>query len=514
MLDHATCYAASAGRDVRFDGQFVMAVRTTGIYCRPSCPARTPKPGNVEFYRTSAAAHVAGFRACKRCLPEAVPGSPEWSVREDVAARAMRLIGEGVVDRDGVPGLASRLGYSERQLNRVLADELGASPVALARAQRAQNARRLLVGTSMQVADVAFAAGFQSLRQFNDTVAEVFGMTPTQVRGTARAADRVVGLAEDSTTAAGGSSITVRLAAREPFAGADVIEWLAARAVAGVEVVDGLTYRRSALLAGGPAVLSATPDAAGVTVTASLTRLADLPEALARVRRLFDLDADPGLIDGHLARAASGSPALLAHLEQRPGARIAGAVEPSEMVVRAILGQQVTVKAARTALSALADSIWQSLPDELASRGVTRLFPDAAAVAASARLDPGDGGAVRGPAARRRALASACEAIASGAMRLDAGTTRERLTADLEALPGIGPWTSQYVAMRVLGSPDSMLTGDVAVRAGARRVGLPDAPRDLLAATANFAPWRTYLMLHLWRAATPAPSPIPQGVAP
>lgn len=489
-LDHDACYRASSGRDARFDGQFVMAVRTTGIYCRPSCPARTPKPGNVEFYRTSAAAHVAGYRACKRCLPEAVPGSPEWSLREDVAARAMRLIADGVVEREGVPGLAARLGYSSRQLGRLLTAELGAGPLALARAQRAQNARRLLTGTGLPIADVAYAAGFASLRQFNDTIGEVFGMTPTQVRATARRSEG--GHAAD----AGGNRVRLRLAARTPFDGAAVIEWLAARAIAGIEeVVDG-TYRRSVRLAGGAAVLAVTPTPSGIDVDAHLAGLTDLPEALARVRRLCDLDSDPDLIDAHLVRASRSYPALAAEVASRPGARIPGALDPTEMVARAIVGQQVTVAAARTALTRLADAAAEPLDAALAQGGVTRVFPEASAVARAALTD-----AVRGPAMRRRALVAAAEAIAEGAVPTDAGATREEMTAALEALPGVGPWTSHYVALRVLGAPDVFLTGDVAVRAGAGRLGLPASPRALLDASAPFAPWRSYLMLHLWRAA-------------
>ena len=499
-LDHATCYRASSGRDARFDGQFVMAVRTTGIYCRPSCPARKPKSTNVEFFRTSAAAHLAGYRACKRCLPEAVPGSPEWSVREDVAARAMRLISEGVVDREGVSGLASRLAYSERHLGRALIAELGAGPLALARAQRAQNARHLLVGTDLSMADVAFGAGFASIRQFNDTIAEVFGMTPSAVRATARRAEQGSrggsGLVTDADDAARGTRVTVRLAAREPFDGAGVLEWLAVRAIPTIETVDDGVYSRSVMLARGPAVLAITPSGAGIDVTAELTELADLPEALSRARRLFDLDADPHLIDGALAEAASDFPDLRAALMQTPGIRMPGALEPTEMVVRAILGQQVTVAAARTALMRLVEATALELPPQVSRPGVTHAFPDDATVALAAESD-----AVRGPAARRRALAAACTAIVEGDVRLDPGVTREELTSSLERLPGIGPWTSNYVAFRVLGSADVFLTGDVAVRNGAARLGLPNEPRELLAASAAFAPWRSYLMLHLWRAA-------------
>lgn len=484
-LDADALYRASSGRDRRFDGQFVMAVRTTGIYCRPSCPARTPKPENVTFFTTSAAAHQAGFRACKRCLPEAVPGSPAWNVREDTSARAMRLIADGVVDRDGVPALAARLGYSTRQLTRLLTEELGAGPLALARAQRAHNARQLLVSTSMPASDVAFAAGFSSVRQFNDTVAEVFGMSPTAVRHTARRAESQHG----QSTVPG--TVTVRLAAREPFDGIGVVRWLAARALTSVESASPGGYTRSARLARGAAVVTITPDLGGVRVAARVENMADLPSLLSRVRRLFDLDADPQAIDAALA----AHPLLAPRVAARPGIRIAGALDPVEMVVRAILGQQVSIAAGRTAVQRVATSLAEPLPAGLTDAGVTHLFPTAA-VLADRIVD-----VVGGPASRRAALVGACAAVASGDIRLDVGSTREDLVAALESLKGIGPWTANYVALRVLGVTDVFLTGDSAVRAGARVVGLPDAPSALSRAAEPLSPWRSYLMLHLWAAA-------------
>ncbi len=486
ILDAEACYRASSGRDRRFDGQFVMAVRTTGIYCRPSCPARTPHRPNVEFFRTSAAAHLAGYRACKRCLPEAVPGSPEWSTREDISARAMRLIADGVVDRDGVPALAARLGYSTRQLTRLLTEELGAGPLALARAQRAHNARHLLVSTTMPAGDIAFAAGFSSIRQFNDTIAEVFGLTPTGLRERVRQAD----VSPDSIP----GTVTVRLAARAPFDGAGVITWLATRALAGIESAAGGTYTRSMRLARGAAVLRIAPEPGAVRVTARVEHLADLPSLLTRARRLVDLDADPEAVDAALAAHPMVAPAVAA----RPGIRIPGAVESTEMVVRAILGQQVSVAAGRTAVQRIVTALAEPLPDPLSGAGVTHLFPQAD-VLSDAVYE-----VVGGPKARREALVRACAAMATGDMALDVGTTREEFTARLEALPGIGPWTSHYVALRVLGSPDILLTGDSAVRAGARAVGLPHDPRGLAAAAAPLAPWRSYLMMHLWSASAPS----------
>lgn len=537
-LDFAACYSAVSGRDRRFDGQFFTAVRSTGIYCRPSCPARTPKPANCMFYRTSAAAHGAGYRACRRCLPEAVPGSPEWNLREDTAARAMRLIADGVVDREGVAGLSLRLGYSERQLGRILTDELGASALQLARAQRAQNARQLLVATSMPVSDVAFAAGFASIRQFNDTMGEVFGLTPTALRGAARVAER--GHDWGSGAVATGV-ISVRLAARKPFDGAGVLNWLAARAVAGLEAVrfeatargvgehgvgghgvggHGVgrveEYSRAVRLTVGAAVVTLRAEPGGVALTARLEHLEDLPALLARVRRLLDLDSDPDAVD----RALGAHPLAAPSVATSPGIRIPGSLDATEMLTRSVLGQQVSVAAARTAVERVVDALGEPLPSALAGPALSgppqsvprldRLFPTARAVAESVVET------TAGPAARRAALARAAAAIADGTLSLDVGQTREDFTAALEAIPGIGPWTANYMALRVLGSTDVLLTGDSAVRAGAKALGLPSEAREFAAAVAPLAPWRSYLMMHLWRAAssTPAPAPAPKGETP
>ncbi|HEY0401880.1 MAG TPA: Ada metal-binding domain-containing protein, partial [Blastococcus sp.] len=270
-LDHERCYRAVAGRDARFDGWFFTAIHTTGIYCRPSCPARTPHARNVSFFTTAAAAQGAGFRACRRCRPDAVPGSPEWDVRADVVARAMRLIADGEVERSGVPGLAARLGYSERQLHRLLVGELGVGPLALARAQRAQTARLLIETTDLPMADAAFAAGFASIRQFNDTVREVFATTPTALRSTSPRSD-------------GGSPgwLTLRLAARAPYAADEVLLFLGAHAVPGLEAWDGTTFSRVLDLPHGPAVVQLSPAAgggAGVTARLRVAELRDLGAA-------------------------------------------------------------------------------------------------------------------------------------------------------------------------------------------------------------------------------------------
>ncbi|GAA1719542.1 Ada metal-binding domain-containing protein [Isoptericola hypogeus] len=521
-------YRAIAARDARFDGQFFTAVRTTGIYCRPSCPARTPLPQNVTFYLTSAAAHDAGYRACRRCLPEAAPGTPEWNLRHDLAARAMRLIADGVVDRDGVEGLAARLGYSARQVHRLLTVELGAGPLALARAQRAQTARALVVGTDLPLADVAFASGFGSIRQFNDTVVEVFAVTPSDLRARARrprsssmrlrpadqavlggkgghiASNRMLGGTGDAEV--GRLRLALELPVREPFDARGVVAFLAARAVDGVETAspDGpdVRYARTLLLPHGPGAAEVTagpgvgPGRVGVRL--ELASPSDVPVAVARLRRLLDLDADPVAVD----TALGDDPALAPLVAATPGLRVPGTVDPHELVVRAIVGQQISVAAARTHLGRMTAAVGSAYDSGIV--GLTRLFPTAAQVAA--------GGAehLRLPARSRACVADTARALADGELVVEVGADPDDLRADLLARPGIGPWTAAYVAMRVLGTPDAWLDGDVALLAGTRAAGipLPDGGRPaqsraLAARAAAWAPWRSYAAMHLWRAALP-----------
>ncbi len=491
-LDHDACYRALASRDTRFDGQFIAGVRTTGIYCRPSCPATTPRPHNVTFFRTAAAAHEAGLRACKRCQPDAVPGNPDWNLRDDLAGRAMRLILDGVVEREGVPGLSTRLGYSSRQVVRVLTAELGAGPLALARAHRAESARSLLAGTELPVSQVAFAAGFASLRQFNDTVREVYGVSPTRLRALARAgrsgvrrdAGTRISAAHDATT------VTVRLAARAPFDGAGLVRYTADHAVAGVEEVDDSgAVRRWVALPHGPALVRVRLDAErpGVVCTASVTAIADIAPLVARVRRWFDLDADAVAIDDALRGDALLGPLVAA----QPGIRIPGTIDAGETLLRTIVGQQISLPAVRTVLGRLAGDI-----DELegvAPREGLREFPSAARVAAHGPA------VLRGPAIRIRTVLGVAEALASGELALDVGMPAAELRTRLLALPGVGPWTADYVTMRALGAPDILLADDLVLLRALRAQSAASTPRDARALGERWAPWRSYATVHLWR---------------
>jgi AraC family transcriptional regulator of adaptative response / DNA-3-methyladenine glycosylase II len=487
--DPERCYRAAQAKDARFDGWFFVGVTTTGIYCRPSCPARTPKRENVQFYPSAAAAQHAGFRACLRCRPDASPGSPEWNLRADAVARAMRLIRDGTVDREGVEGLARRLGYSVRQVNRLVTAEVGTGPLALARAQRAQSARILLETTDLPVAQVAFAAGFASLRQCNDTVRQIFADTPTGLRRRVRAArPRAVG-------GEGTAGIHLRLPARRPFHPRSLIGFLGTRAVPGVEEGDGDTYRRSLRLPHGHAVitLDATePEAGGpafIGADLALSDQRDLTAAVSRCRQLLDLDADPVAV----ADALGHDPHLGPLVDECPGRRVPGAVDGFELCARAVIGQQVSVAGARTVAGRLVREAGQALPTP--DGGVTHLFPTPHALVELAGRCPE---AFLMPASRRRALVALATAVSAGSLVIDPGSDPAELRAALVELPGVGPWTAEYVAMRALRDPDAFMPTDLGIRRSASRLGLPDTVGELDRASEGWRPWRSYAMAHLW----------------
>lgn len=482
-LDPAVCYRAVQSRDRRFDGTFYTAVRTTGIYCRPSCPARTPAFGNVTFHASAASAQAAGYRACKRCLPDATPGSPEWDAAGTAAGRAMRLIADGVVDREGVEGLARRVGYTSRHLSRLLTAELGAGPLALARARRAQTARVLIETTPLGFADVAFAAGFASVRQFNDTVREVYDVTPGELRRRRGAASRAGG---------GAGTVAMRLAVRTPFAGRALHAFLAAHAVSGVEVSGDGWYARTLDLPHGPgSVRLDLADAlepgqtAFVPATFRLADLRDTGAAVERARRLLDADCDPVAVGEQL-----GADPVVGRLVRRtPGLRVAGHVDGDELAVRTVVGQQVSVAGACTVLGRLVAT--HGTPVATGVDGLTHLFPRADALAG---VDPET---LPMPRARGRAIAGLAAALASGGIALDRGADRGDVRAGLLALPGVGPWTADYIALRALGDPDVFLPTDVGVRRALARLG-PGAGDRPEPDPDAWRPWRSYALMHLW----------------
>jgi AraC family transcriptional regulator, regulatory protein of adaptative response / DNA-3-methyladenine glycosylase II len=522
-VDDERWYQAAISKDARFDGVFFIGVSSTGIYCRPSCPAITPKREHMRYYRTAAAAQEAGYRACKRCRPDASPGSPEWNIRADVVGRAMRLIADGVVDRDGVAGLAGRLGYEQRQVRRLITAELGAGPLAIARAQRAQTARVLTETTTLPLSEIAFAAGFTSIRQFNDTMRAVFAVTPTDLRDRAarggagmgsrgkamgsggkarpRQARRVLRLAGPMSDPAAPGLIRLRLPYRAPVDLDRMLGFLAARAIPGVESVEDGWYRRTLLLPNGTGLMSVgSPggDAGYIDCELQLEDLRDLTAAVQRCRRLLDLDADPETVSASLA--ASG-PVLAPLVLARPGRRVPGHVDGNELALRAVLGQQVSVAAARRLGARLVATYGKPL--ERPEGTLTHCFPTAETLAAA------DPATLPMPRARAAALTGLAAALASGDLSLDPGAERDRAEAQLLTLPGIGPWTTAYIRMRALSDPDAFLSSDAGVLEALGRLGAVPAGGRGPAARAragrlaaelaeSWRPWRSYAVQHLW----------------
>ncbi|GAC1436637.1 MAG: AlkA N-terminal domain-containing protein [Solirubrobacteraceae bacterium] len=466
-MDFESCYRFMQSRDVRYDGHFIVAVSSTGIYCRPSCPARTPMRRNVRFFASAAAAQEAGYRACKRCRPDDAARPP--ALGSDAAARALGLIADGVLDREGVSGLARRMHFSERHLHRMLRRELGAGPLALARAQRAQTARTLIESSALSFAEVARAAGFHSTRQFNETVRAVYAASPSELRHRSRSGPR----------RRGPGALELRLSARAPLATSETLAFLGRRAIPGLEHWEDGRYSRTLALAHGSAVVELAPGSADdVRCRLELRDLRDLTSAVARVRRMLDLDADPAAIDVLLGR----DPLLAGN----PGLRLPGTVAGEELALRAVLGQQVTLDAARLLAQRLLERHGRRLPE---ARGtLTHTFPTAGALAAA---DPGTLGLPRAPGKALRALAAA---IAAGQRSGDVGAERAAVRAGLLAIPGIGPWTADYVTMRALGDPDCFLASDAGVRRALR--GQRFDPE-------RWRPWRSYAVIHLWKSLEP-----------
>lgn len=475
-LDVDAAYQALAARDRRFDGRLWFGVTSTGVYCRPVCPAQTPKRANVRFFASPAAAVSSGFRACRRCRPDSAPGSRHWDHRGDLAARALRLIADGAVDDGGVAGLARTLHVSERHLHRTLVAEVGAGPLHLAVSRRAQTARLLIEQTALPLVDVAFAAGFSSVRQFNDVMRREFGLPPSQLRR-----------APAAPVAAADPALVLRLRLRPPYDARAVGVFLAARAVEGLEVHEpssyGWTHRRVVPLAIRPAAVAVEVGADHVVVRSDAD-LRDTAALVHRVRRWLDLDAEPATIGA----ALSGDPVLAPLVADRPGLRVPTTVDPWETVVRAIVGQQVSVAGARTLLGRIVR--------DLGTVGVGPLtaFPSAAALADAG---PDRIAAIGMPGARARTVHAVARAVAAGSVDLRSGDLDE-VTEALLAVPGVGPWTAAYVRLRALGDPDVLPETDLGVRHAAVALGLPTAPRELAERARAWSPWRSYAAQHLW----------------
>ncbi len=500
-LDFDACYRAASGRDARWDGRVYLGVTSTGIYCRPSCPARKPRPQNCRFFPSAAACVAAGFRACKRCRPDAVPGTRDWDARSGLVARAVRRIRDGAIDSIGVSGLAAELAVSERHLRRILIDEIGASPLQLARTRRAHTARALIEETELSLADIAFASGFGSVRQFGDTMREEFGIAPSLLPRR-RTAD---GPGEDPSGPVSDErpKLALRLRTRAPFAASAMRSFLAAHAIPGRDLIEGAgpagATSHALDVPGGTAVVridwadapserdGAGTGFVGIPVTLSLPGLADTMPAIQAVRRLLDLDADPTQI----VAALGTDPVLGDRIRLRPGLRLPGARNAREFALGTVLGQQVSLAAARALQGRLAAAFETAGLSATAAATGFRAGPDAALIASLPAEE------LRGrlglTVARAETLRALAEALAGG---LDVGTgaDRDRARSELLGLRGIGPWSVELIAMRALGDPDAFPAGDLILR---RALGAR-GEREARALAETWRPYRGYATQHLW----------------
>jgi len=480
-MDRTACYRAISTRDARFDGRLFVGVKTTGIYCRPICPARTPKFENVSFYPSAAAAQEAGFRPCLRCRPEISPELAFWRGTSNTVSRALALIEAGGLDEDDVEGLANRLGVGARQLRRLFHRHVGASPVAVAQTRRVLLAKQLIHETSLPMAEVALAAGFNSVRRFNETFRELFGRPPATLRHVRDRGKRQA------------SSLSVRLAYRPPYDWDAMLSFLGQRAIPGVEKVSNDSYKRSIAIGQHSGVVTVTPaDKSRVDVAIRFPDIAALPQIIARVRRVFDLAADPDLIGAHL----SLDPMLAPLVAVRPGLRVPGAWDGFELAARAIFGQQITVPAATKLLGKLVQQYGEPLGEAMRDvEGLSHLFPS------SARIAGADLTKLGMPGARARAVMSLAQVISADPAIFGRGASLAEAIAKLRSLPGIGEWTAQYIAMRELREPDAFPAADIGLlRAMAGADGRRPSPAKLLARAERWRPWRAYAALHLWAA--------------
>jgi AraC family transcriptional regulator of adaptative response / DNA-3-methyladenine glycosylase II len=478
-LDHSACYRALCTRDARFDGRIFTAVKTTGIYCRPVCPAKTPRRENVVFYASAAAAQEAGFRPCLRCRPETAPGLGAWRGSSNTVSRALSLIEEGALDESDVDSLAARLGVGERQLRRLFESHLGASPVAVAQTRRILLAKQLIHETRLPMSEVALAAGFGSIRRFNETFLHLFRRSPSSLRR---------GSAGDVAVGASGE-VTILLRYRPPYDWDAMLAYLEARAVLGVEVVANRSYARSIALNGYRGVVTVQyHDDSALHATIHFPKLSALPSIIARLRRNFDLAADPAAIADHLR----GDRLLAPLIKKRPGLRVPGAWDGFELAIRVLLGQQITVRAALALAEKLVAAYGAKL-EHSSIPGLTHTFPTPASIAGA------DIATLGMPRQRAAAISSLASAVLANPNLLGSQETLEGTIEKLRELPGIGEWTAQYIAMRELREPDAFPAADAGLlRAMGTLEGSRRAPSELIERSEGWRPWRAYAAQHLW----------------
>ena len=479
-LDPGICYQAICSRDARFDGRFFTAVRTTGVYCRPVCPAPTPKRENVEFFLCAAAAEGAGFRPCRRCRPETAPGTPAWEGTSTIVSRALRLIAQGNCDENGLEKIAERVGVGSRHLRRLFVRHIGVAPKAVLQTQQAHFARRLIDETDLPIARVAFAAGFHSIRRFNQAILKSFGAPPTILR-------RMTPRGRSS-----GSALTMKLEYRPPFDWQVLLDFLRTRAIPGVESVDQNTYQRSIELDGQSGLLEVRPgeNAPHLILRIYLPPTARLAQIIDRIRRLFDLTADPIRIADHLGL----DPLLSRMIRSMPGLRVPGAWDPFEMMVRAVLGQQISVKAASTLAGRIAKTFGSPIITNIPAR-VTHVFPRAKVLRS---VDLRQVGLTE---ARARTVRRIAEAVCNGELPTDSASGLDSIVNSLNAIDGIGNWTAQYIAMRAFGEPDAFPEGDLGLRRAVSSGAEPVSNSELKRMAEHWRPWRAYAAMYLWNCA-------------
>jgi len=477
-IDSDRCYRALSTRDARFDGRFYTGVRTTGVYCRPVCPARTPHRHNCQFFNSAAAAAAAGFRPCLRCRPESSPGTPAWVGTSATVTRALRLIAGGALATDDVDQLAARLGVGERQLRRLFITHLGAPPAVVERTRRVHFAKKLLDETDLPITQIAFSAGFNSVRRFNSAMVQVYARSPRELR-------------RRSGAVSPGAPIRLRLSYRPPYDWTRMLAFLSARAIPGVEAVQGDTYARSVAIGEFRGTLRVSPGRGdSLVLEVGGGAAGELPGVAARVRAMFDLAADPDKIEHQLA----GDPRLRRTVRSRPGLRVPGAWDPFELAVRAILGQQVTIRGASTLTGRLAAAYGESLQTDI--DGIDRLFPTPGALVSF------QGAGM--PAGRAATIRSLAATAADDPSLFDAGASAEDFVAKLCRIPGIGPWTAHYVAMRANGEPDAFPAADLGLRRALAALDGGDVPSavELAVRAERWRPWRSYAAIHLWTSLT------------
>jgi AraC family transcriptional regulator, regulatory protein of adaptative response / DNA-3-methyladenine glycosylase II len=476
-LDPLTCYRAVLARDARHDGRFFTCVRTTGIYCRPICPARPPKLENCRFVPTAAAAQEAGFRPCLRCRPENSPGVDAWRGTAATVSRAMKLIETGTLGDDRIGSLADRLGIGERQLRRLFRQHVGAAPVTVAQTHRVLLARQLLHQTDLPMIEVALASGFGSVRRFNEVFQRLYHRPPRELRRRAVVPSTV-------------AEIELLLPYRPPYDWAAMLDFLRLRAIPGLESISEETYSRVIELdeTAGSISVAHAPEHSALRVVVRFPRLGSLSAIIARVRRMFDLSAEPGAI----AAALSADPLLAPMVAARPGLRLPGAWDGFEIAVRAMLGQQITVKAATRLAGRVVSELGPAVVECGQLPGLNRAFPR------PERCEVGILAGLGMPKARAAAIAGMAAAAHADPTLFDPGRDLEEAVSRLRNLPGVGEWTAQYIAMRALGESDAFLAADVAVRRKFAQFGRDLTPSELLTYAERWRPWRAYAVLHLW----------------